>query len=51
MVGLLAMSYLLDRPFEYQTIWNPNFQKFGIQMFGIQIPKYLYQNCFEKYRL
>ena len=22
----------------YQTIWNPNFKKFGIQMVGIQIP-------------
>ena len=26
----------MDRPFEYQTIWNPNFKKFGIQKFGIQ---------------
>ena len=28
----------VNRPFEYWTIWNPNFKKVGIQMVGIQIP-------------
>ena len=27
-----------NKPFEYQTIWNPNFKKLGIQMADIQIP-------------
>ena len=31
-----------DRPFEYRTIWNPNFKKFGIQMVGIQILSVFY---------
>ena len=32
------MVGLIYQPFEYQTIWNPNFKKFFIQMVGIQIP-------------
>ena len=32
---------LIDRLFEYRTIWNPNFKKFSIQTVGIQIPKCL----------
>ena len=35
MVGLVQNSLPIDRPFQYQTIWNPNSKKSGIQMFLI----------------
>ena len=30
---IITWDKVLDRPFEYWTIWNPSFKKFGIQMF------------------
>ena len=35
MVGLVHRKSTLDWPFEYRTIWNPNFKKFRIQMFSV----------------
>ena len=33
MVGLEHRTKHINRPFEHQTIWTPNFKKFSIQMF------------------
>ena len=38
MVGLVLRTKHIDRPYEYQTIWNPNFREFGIQIVSFQIP-------------
>ena len=37
MVGLIHRTQHLNQPFEYWTIGNLNFKKFGIQMVGIQV--------------
>ena len=35
MVVLVHRIWSIDQPFEYWTIWNPNFKKFGTEMFPI----------------
>ena len=48
MVGLFHKTKHVNRPFEYRTIWNLNFKKFGIQMVGIHIPTevfFIYRNA------
>ena len=45
---LQSQKVTIDWLFEYLTIWNPNFKKFGIQMVKIQIPN-LIEKCFLPY--
>ena len=48
MVGLVHKTKHIDQKFEYQTIWNRNFKKLGIQMVNIQIPN-VYHNIQKLY--
>ena len=48
MAGLGQRTKHINRPFEYQTIWNPNVKMFSIQMVGIQLPIVFHYSEMEK---